>query len=484
MKKLILLTVTCCFLSLNLNAKAKFLPGVIITTEQDTLSGLINCSDYTKLHNSCIFKTSIKAKTTKYTPFTIESFLLISSNRKFISAHNPTNYKSVFMEVICDGNIRLLSVKDDFFVQKQNDTIIYDLIYSRKELYVDNGYSKQLRIVEDKQFIETLKFLMKEKEHLIIDIEKLNKPELKSLTRLVNLYNSKPAKTEVRTAQNQLFSTENLTLLRKGKINLYSNPNNENSFFIQKQGSPLSEITFNHNNDLDYNGVLIRSYANTSDYHKDTLKKYMGDAKLLFPSINQINKPNKKNLEKLVDEYNSYIDDSTYLKNNTIKRWPLNIDIIPGFYMPLFFETGIKAGVILNIGFLNSNKNLFLKTGFFSYKSIAENYIKYYTYPFFEEHSPILGDAYKIPLQAEYRINTKYLQPFIAAGYNIYLITDMDKHYQYYFPTIAPGVNLNFGQRFALHLNLDWEFRKNKGSELFPEYFSSLYFFSGIKINL
>jgi len=483
MKNLILLTLTLNILSLNLNAKAKFLPGIIITAKQDTLRGLINCSDYAKLNKTCVFKANAKSKILKYTPLMLKGFQLISSKRTFVSALNPTSNKSVFMEVVCDGKIRLLSVKDAFFVQKQNDNKIYDLIYSSQELYVDNGYTRQLRIVENKQFIETLKFIMNDKENLFNEIEKLNKPEIKSLTRIVNLYNSKQSITNFPTEKRQLLSTEKLTLLRKGKISLYSNPNNENSFYIQKQGNLLSEITFNQNEDLNYNGVLIHSYANTSDYHKDTLMKYMGDAKLLIPSINFIKKPDKKNLEKLVDEYNSYTDDSTYIKKNTIKRLALNIDIIPGIYLPDTKNTNFKAGALLNIGFTKSNKYIFLKTGLFSYKSITENYIKYYTLPVLG-YTPTYGDAFKIPLQAEFRINAKYIQPFIAAGYNIYLINDKGNRNQYYFPTIAPGINFNAGERFALHLNLDWEFHKNKGTELFPEYFSSLYLFSGIKINL
>ena len=483
MKKFILLIVAYSFLVFNLNAKAKFLPGIIITTEQDTLKGLINCSDYTKLHNECVFKADSKSKTSKYIPFTLKIFQLISSKKEFVSAINPTNSKPVFMEVIRDGNIRLLSIKDAFFVQKQNEEKIYDLIYSRQELYVDNGYSRQLKIVENKQFIETLKLLMKDKENLFVDIEKINKPEIKSLTNIVDLYNSKLTEAKVNVEKKQLLTTNELTLLRKGKINLYSNPKDENSFYIQKQGGPLSEITFNRNEDLNYNGIYIQSYANTTENHKDSLLKYMRDAKLLIPSINHISKPDEKNLVKLVDEYNSYGSDSAYIKKNTIKKWPLNIDIIPGAYFPDSKNTGYKAGALLNIGFTNSNKNLFLKTGLFSYKSITEKYIIYYTSPFLE-YSPKLGEAFKIPLQAEYRINTKYIQPFIAAGYNIYLINDQGKHYQNYFPTIAPGFNFDFGQRFALHFNLDWEIRKNKGSELFPEYFDRLYFFSGLKINL
>lgn len=483
MKKLILLTVACYFFTFNLNAKAKFLPGIIITAGQDTLKGLINCSDYTKLHKECIFKTNSKAKTSKYIPYTLKSFQIISSQREFVSAINPTNSKPVFMEVVSDGDIRLLSVKDAFFVQKQNEEKIYDLIYSRQELYVDNGYSRQLKIVENKQFIETLKLLMKDKENLFDDIEKINKPEIKSLTKIVDLYNSKQTETKVTVEKKQLLTTNELRLLRKGKISLYSNPKNENSFYIQKQGCPLSEITFNRNDDLNYNGVSIQSYANTTEHHKDSLLKYMGDAKLLLPSINHISKPDEKNLVKLVDEYNSYGDDSTYIRKNTIKRWAFNIDIIPGVYFPDSKNGDYKAGALLNIGFTHSNKNIFLKTGLFSYKSITEKYITYYTSPFLG-YSPKLGDAFKIPMQAEYRINTKYIQPFIAVGYNIYLINDQGKHDQYYFPTIAPGANFNFGQRFALHFNLDWEIRKNKGSELFPEYFDSLYFFSGLKINL
>ena len=483
MKKLILLTVACYFFTFNLNAKAKFLPGIIITTEQDTLKGLINCSDYTKLHKECIFKTNSKAKTSKYIPYTLKSFQIISSQREFVSAINPTNGKPVFMEVVRNGNIRLLSVKDAFFVQKQNEEKIYDLIYTRQELYVDNGYSKQLKVVENKQYLDVLKELMKDNETLCLSLEKIKKPERTSLISIIDLYNSKAGKQTNKISTNPSILTEDkLILLRKGKINLYLNPNNENSFYIKKSGSPLSEITYITTPDYDYNDLLIHSYSKISNHHLDTLFKYMYDARLLYPTINSIKIPRKKNLEKLVDEYNSYGDDSTYIRKNTIKRWPLNIDIIPGVYFPDSKNGDYKAGLLLNIGFTNSNKNLFLKTGFFTYQSINEDIIRYYQVG--GHGLPDPERAYKIPLQAECRINTKYVQPFVAVGYNIYLINGLSERNQYYFPTIAPGVNFNFGQRFALHFNLDWEIRKNKGTELFPEYFDSLYFFSGIKINL
>lgn len=479
MKKLLILLAFSTQLSLI--AQGKFQPGKIITTEGDTIPGFIDTKPASKLFKLCIFKTDKNADSTKYASFHIKGFEL-ASGRTFVSAINPTDGEPVFMEFICDGRLRLLALNDDFFIQESQNNAIYALRYSRKDLYVDNGYSRRMKVVENKEYVDVLKALMKDNESLHAQIEKTTRPERVTLSRIVNAYNSK-IEMETQTVKTaQAVQIDELTFLRKGKMNLYADPNDATRFYIQKQGGLLSEISYSSHNDLNYNGISIHSHANTTEHHIDTLMKYMDDAKLLYPTIVLIKKPGIKNLEKLVDEYNNYTDDETYIRKHTIKRLPLNIDIIPGMYFPDSKNTNYKFGALMNIGFIKSNKNLFLKTGVFSYISITESLIQYYNDAYIVPYSDPVR-AYKMPLQLEFRLNGKYVEPLLAVGYNIYLLDNTTRD-SYFFPTVSPGVNFNFSQRLAFHVNLDWEYRKKSTTELFPGYFDSFYVFTGLKIKL
>ena len=463
----------------------------IVTNNNDTIVGFIDLNNETELFKECRFKQDVNSPITTYTPQTIKMFTIGSGlMRKFVRVGLPSVFGDAFMEVLCEGKICLYYYGKGpihYFVQQKGESILHGLPFQRTERYVDNGYLKQYKTIETLYHMDTLKMVMQDKPALYADIEKIQNPEKKNLIEIVNKYNSNTLTIHTIKDQKQL-NTLNPELLRVGKINLYMQKDSasELHFYIQKgAGTKLIELPFKNLKNQYYHGMLIRSYANKTTNHIDTLKKYMADAAPLFTSIEDISIPQKKKLEKLTDEYNSYIDEKTYNQKHELKRLPLNMDAVPGLVF-IFVnpeDPVVRFGSFLDIGLLNSNKHFFFKTGLFVFRANTPLTDRYYTSNHLERFAPPVTTC-RIPLQFEFRFPEKTVQPILSIGYNLYLFKEIQPYDKVLLPVISPGINIQLEKRFSIRFGAELEFKNENLLSYTPESLKRASLFAGLQIKL
>jgi hypothetical protein len=478
---------------LGVSAQSAFRAGKIITNNNDTISGYIDAKSESELFGECRFKPKENSRITRYTPQSIKAFAIGGNMpRKFVRAAISSVQGDVFLEVLQEGNICLYYYKGgylNYFVQRKGETAVHSLPYQRMERYVDNGYTKQLKVIETVYHMDTLKMLMKDKPALFADIEKIQSPDRKSLMALVSNYNSNTFTVVALDIMSQTMTGKKLELLRKGKINLYmvTDAAAEQHFYIRKgEGTPLIELPYKKKDDQTYQGLLIRSYANSTTNHIDTLKKYMADAAPLYPAIADIQIPDKRKLEKLMDEYNSYINEDTYTKEHSLKRIPLNIDVVPGF--SFFFvnpqDPAVRFGALVDIGFSHSNKHFFFRTGLSVFTANTPLTDNYYVSTELDQVYYPPAITFKIPLQVEYRLSEKAIQPLISIGYNLYCIDEIKPYNVVLLPVVSPGINIQAGKRFSIRLGLEFEFKNDNLVSYFPTALKRAGLFAGLQIKL
>jgi len=475
-------------------AQKSFRAGKIITNSGDTIVGLIDIMSDSKLNKECRFKQQENSQVLRYKPEDIKAFIIGNDLRKFVRGSLSFVSGDVFLEVLCEGSINLYYLDNNsikYFVQKKGKPTVYSLPYERMERYVDNGSTKRLKIIETTYHIDTLKMVMKDKLYLYSDIEKIQKPEKKNLIEIVSKYNSNSLIPQPQKDLKATEFTNHPVLLRRGKISLYVRTDSaaEQHFYIQKGSkTKLIDLPFTKMDDKYYQGLLIRSYSNHTTNHIDTLKKYMADAMPLYFSIDEIRTPTKTKLLKLIDEYNSYTDEKTYVQKHTLKRLPLNVDVIPGFnFVFANLENQlVKFGSFLDIGFIKSNKQLYFKSGLFVYKGFTPLTDIYYS----PSTSDILriyyppATTFLIPLQLEYRFSEKTIQPTLSVGYNLYLFNEIKPYNISLLPIISPGINFQMGRRFSIRLNVELEFKNKTLFAYIPETFKRAGLFFGLQIKL
>ncbi|HLP06370.1 MAG TPA: hypothetical protein VK152_13175 [Paludibacter sp.] len=374
--------------------------------------------------------------------------------------------------------------KPNFFIRRKDEKAFHNLPYSSQEVYVDNGYTRQYKTVETTFHIDTLRRAMNDRPELFPEIEKVRYPNKKDLVGVISKYNKLDSKELNATIDsNSDFEVE---LLKEGKINLYVSKNQTagNQFYIQKgPGTKLIELPFANQPDTYIQGQLIRSYQHSTTNHIDSLKKYMADALLLHPMIENISIPTKSKLINLIDEYNSYTDESSYIQKHTIKRLPLNVEITPGLYFT-FINAGNridKYGSYINIGFTNKNKHCFAKTGLFAYNGNTPLTDRYYI-----ENGRYFPPAttYKIPLQFEYRFTNTAVQPCLSFGYNLYFFDEIAPFNISLMPAVAPGLNIRLAGRLSVHFNLELEFTNGSLLAYYPKSLKMGSLFTGLQIKL
>ena len=477
-----------------LNAQNSFEAGKIVTNEGDTLVGFINIKSGSKLNKECQFKLQMNSQVINYTPESIKGFIIGNDSRKFVRGSLLNTSSEVFLEVLCEGNLNLYYLDDNavkYYIQKKGESTSHSLPYELTERYVDNGYTKRFKVVETTYHIDTLKRIMKDKPSLFPDIEKIQRPDKKNLTEIVTEYNSNSLISESQNDRKTIVAENQLVILRHGKMNLYVQTDSvsEQHFYIQKgNGTGLIELPFKKIKDINYKGLLIHSYTNQSTNHIDTLKKYMADAMPLYASIEEVRTPTKSNLEKLMHEYNSYTDENTYIQKHTLKRLPLNVDVVPGFNFVFasLVTPVVRFGSFVDIGFINSNKHVFFKSGLFVYTGFTPLTERYYSpssaeyqYNFYPPATTCL-----IPLQFEYRFSEKKIQPILSVGYNLYLFNEIKPYNVSVLPVVSPGMNIQMGKRFSIRLNLEFEFNNKTLIAYIPETFKKTALFFGLQIKL
>lgn len=471
-----------------MSVKANFRSGAIVTIYNDTLVGFIDVADELSLYNSCTFKQALNGAPVKYLPQSLLSFSLDKPRRTFVSRYIPGESIQVFVEQHVAGFVSLNSLnipkKSIFFIEK--DGVMHALPYDRQERMVDDGYTRRMRMIETTYHRDTLKMVMADQPMLFPEIDKIPSPQMKNLTELVVRYNRLLAQGSSSEFETSPKHPSIVNLLVEGKMCLYKGEDEKENtrFFIAiGQKGRLIELPYSLKDDLHLNGMVIKSHKSHTSQHKDTLKRYMADAPVLHNLIDDIRKPSEMNLRKLVLEYNSYIDEATYLHQNRLRRLPLNMLVMPGFYVVGSKDGSFQPGVQLFLGFVPSNEHIFLKTGAFVYTSNTPLTNLHYTSDEHYEYSPP-ATTLKVPMQIDFRLKERLLQPCLAIGYNYYFYDEIKPYHRELFPVIAPSVNVFINRRMAFRISAEFEFSNGEMISYLPRKFDNVNVFAGLQIKL
>jgi hypothetical protein len=172
-------------------------------------------------------------------------------------------------------------------------------------------------------------------------------------------------------------------------------------YLISKNDSTLINIP--------YKDELItidgKQYLHESTKHIGLLKTYFSDCPSLFDEIDNMKKPDKKNLISITKKYNDKVCGENTCIIYKKKRMPLRLAFEPRFEISKFKGQSTYSnhyGGLVYIWLPVSNENLYLKTGVMYYKSYENT------------------SNYKIPIQFSYIIPYKVIRPKFDLGVNIY----------------------------------------------------------------
>ncbi|MFC0876682.1 hypothetical protein ACE01N_08805 [Saccharicrinis sp. FJH2] len=313
---ILLLTLFCILTVLRSNAQKDFLPGYIITLENDTVSGTINLGTSIQNSQKCIFRNIDSKNNQELYPFDIKAYV-ITGKKHFISKQIPLNdtTQNVFLEYLVDGIVDLYFIKHEgsnyYYVEKEGK--MYQLSNDEIKTY-PNG---RLEVKPSEKYKGILSFLFQDdpksrKKALLIPYSN------KSLIRFTKDYHNK-----VCTDYECIDYTKNV------KSSIYLEP---------VIGGIFSRIKIAISNDYTDNktpaiGCNLRIIPSTSLH----LINY--NISLLY-SYTKINKTYTSSVEELfyhvtADGIEKIIPRTTYPANVSANYSFLNVPLILEYNIPL-----------------------------------------------------------------------------------------------------------------------------------------------------
>jgi hypothetical protein len=207
------------------------------------------------------------------------------------------------------------------------------------------------------------------------------------------LYKSKSIQIDSLNFQ-QLF----LEVLIEGKISLYSYflKNYKEKIYIENDALGRIELPYT---EIDKR-VLQRIVKFTTDNHQRILKQYMADCPEIFPQIDNIKKPERIPLIKLIKKYHEILFGNLNQVKHIKKKEPTHFNILPSYQL---LRINNSVSIKKNIHFCGSSftyKDLFSK---YFYFKIGFYYGKIDNYNF-----------YQIPIQLLYLYPKYKLKPYFG----------------------------------------------------------------------
>ena len=256
-----------------------------------------------------------------------------------------------------------------------------------------------------------------------------------------------------------------LEYLVNGEINIYYlRDNNGDHYFLDKEGSTITEIRYNEE---------IRYIGNTQYLHKSTehiglLNFYMQDAPDFQSRIAKINKPEHENLIKLAKDYHNKVceDGACVIYEKKASLFKFDIEIKGGIANynneDINKKNYFQAGVLAHFWMPRISEKLYFRTGMlYSYLERSNDHVS----------------VYKFPIQIEYIYPTGIVRPKVALGINLY------KPF-YQSPALMGGVNIKLHKSVFLSIDYDIDFNPNMNFPLLPHDLLSQSFLAGIFIKL
>ena len=127
-KKIIIFIIISLNVTINILAQSNFMPGYVVTFENDTIEGFVEKNNESRMYSQCTFKQ--KGNINKYSTHQIKAYAF-SDGTSYISQI----LDSSFVEALVIGAMSLYKYGNSFIVQKDDQKHI--LTYSKKEEIVD-----------------------------------------------------------------------------------------------------------------------------------------------------------------------------------------------------------------------------------------------------------------------------------------------------------------------------------------------------------
>jgi hypothetical protein len=252
-----------------------------------------------------------------------------------------------------------------------------------------------------------------------------------------------------------------LEFLIKGKINIYYLRDiNGDHYFLEKEGIKISELPYEEV--IKYKDGTPYLYESTR--HMGVLNAFTQDAPGFQTRIEQIKKPEHRNLIKLAEDYHNKVcqGEKCIIYEKDIPLFKVNAEISAGiakyYYTTLDNKNHAQAGILVYVWMPRINENMFLRTGAL-YSSIRFNGKKYL--------------LIKIPLQIEYVYPKGIIRPKAAFGVNLYKPIWQTL-------AITGGLDIKVYKALYVSLNCDFDFVPDENFGLLPRDFFSYSILPGL----
>ncbi len=176
------------FISANVFAQSDFRQGYIINLEGDTVSGMIDFRGDVRNSQQCSFQSKDEEVVT-YHPSEIHSYRF-TDGKYYISKkvkESPDTYRDVFVEYLVNGEKDLYyyrSAEQNNYLINYNDTVVVTLPYREITTSKDGKYYG----AKSTQHIGFLKSYFNDAPELNRQIEAIQKPNARNLTKLAEAY--------------------------------------------------------------------------------------------------------------------------------------------------------------------------------------------------------------------------------------------------------------------------------------------------------
>lgn len=184
--------IASCFFVLSLSfqlvcAQNDFRKAYVIKNNGDTLNGFVNNQLGFNNFESCIFKEKESAKVQSFSPTEIKEYRFLNDKRYISKAivNESGNETMVFLELIAEGKLSLYKDKNNYWVKKDNDPLVFLSVEKENVVYTFEGKE---RSYYSHGYIITLSGLTKDCAKDLGNLENLVYSE-KALTKLINNYN-------------------------------------------------------------------------------------------------------------------------------------------------------------------------------------------------------------------------------------------------------------------------------------------------------
>lgn len=241
-----------------------------------------------------------------------------------------------------------------------------------------------------------------------------------------------------------------LEFLIKGKVNVYfSTDSYSDHYYIEKDSLGLTEMPYKEEYKIKENSeVLIKSKK-----HIGLLTYYMQDAPGLEPDILSIKTPDKKQLIALAKKYHKVVcnGDNCIVYENLPPSVRVNVELSAGVENFPGYGSGLNpaclsTNILAHIWLPGFSEDCFLRTG-----------IRYAWIKLPEDISlSTSASVFRIPIQLEYVMPTKFIQPKVAIGVTLYPSTFGPLN----FPVTSAmaGVDIKLSKKYFLSIDYDIDF--------------------------